>query len=157
MPYVWKFSWQTVGKQQDFLFDVGLIYFVELPKSKGKIFLLAGDFNCNGIITQTETNPDAYKEIQTHARKSRPIQVTPCSVLNKHICSINFIPSHVGREPSNCSCEPSIQVSVSVPDSVYPGWHWYFTESPEGASTAYTWRFCLQNMQRGNVLNTHAA
>ena len=58
-----------------------------------------------------QKNSGAHKEVQTHMSDT-------CSLLTKHIFSINLVPSHVGREPSNCNWELSLQVSVSVPDRV---------------------------------------
>lgn len=89
-----------------------------------------------------------FRPIQT--KEFRLIQGIPFFTLYKYICSIKrCIPSHVGREPSNCNWELSLQVSVSVPDNVYPGWHRYCTKSPErvnnnilGNHVAKTFRVC---------------
>lgn len=42
-----------------------------------------------------------------------------------------YLPSQYGEDPSNCNCAFSLQVNISCPTRVKPGWHLYFAKSPE--------------------------
>lgn len=44
---------------------------------------------------------------------------------------MHILPSQNGEDPSNCNCAFSLQVNISCPTRVKPGWHLYFTKSPE--------------------------
>lgn len=42
-----------------------------------------------------------------------------------------YLPSQNGEDPSNCNCVFSLQVNISCPTRVKPGWHLYLAKSPE--------------------------
>lgn len=66
-----------------------------------------------------------------------------------------YLPSQNGEDPSNCNCVFSLQVNISCPTRVKPGWHLYLAKSPERVMNSNNNKVLTFKMEKKNQAEVH--